>query len=149
MYEVVITNFHGNAFVRYRLGDLVEIVSMQDSGLNIKIPQMVFHARRDGIIAIGGFTRITEKFIPIAEESGLIVEIGAWVLEKACGQIHQWQKQTGMHTLKININISQRQFSQPEFLQQIQEVLGVTGLNPSSLNLEITEYVLMDNSDCA
>jgi len=87
------------------------------------------------------------EFIPIAEETGLILEIGRWVIEKACWQIRKWQNQTGIHELKISINISQRQFCQPEFLNQIQEVLQVTELNPFSLNLEITENVLMDNSE--
>lgn len=81
IYEVVITNFHGNAFIRYRLGDLIEIVAMQDSELDIKIPQMVFHARGDGIIDISGFTRITEKSILLALESTGVPTVG-WTARK-------------------------------------------------------------------
>lgn len=87
------------------------------------------------------------EFIPIAEETGLILEIGRWVIEKACRQIRKWQEQTRIPDLKISINIAHRQFCQPDFLNQIKEVLQVTGLNPFTLNLEITENVLMDNSD--
>lgn len=63
MYELVATNFHGNVFTRYRTGDLVEIVSLNDPGIRVDIPQMVFHARADGIIDIAGFTRLTEKAV--------------------------------------------------------------------------------------
>jgi hypothetical protein len=61
VYELVITNFHGGVFVRYRTGDLVEIVSTQDREIGVALPQMVFHARADGVIDVGGFTRLTEK----------------------------------------------------------------------------------------
>jgi hypothetical protein len=63
IYEVVVTNLHGNAFMRYRTGDFIEIVSLGDEELNIDIPQMQFYARVDGIIDIGGFTRLTEKSV--------------------------------------------------------------------------------------
>jgi hypothetical protein len=85
IYEVVITNFHGNAFVRYRLGDLVNIVSLRDTELNINIPQMVFHARGDGIIDISGFTRITEKSMLLAVESSGIPTAG-WTARR---EIHR------------------------------------------------------------
>jgi len=63
IYELVITNFHGGAFIRYRTGDLVEIVSMEDGEIDVHTPQMVFHARADGVIDLGGFTRLTEKAV--------------------------------------------------------------------------------------
>jgi len=81
IYEVVITNFHGNAFVRYRLGDLIEITARQDSELDIKIPQAIFYARADGIIDINGFTRITEKSIMLALESTGVPIVG-WTARK-------------------------------------------------------------------
>lgn len=71
VYELVITNFHGGIFVRYRTGDLIEIISFRDEELGIDIPQMIFHARADGVIDVGGFTRLTEKAVWQAiEESG-------------------------------------------------------------------------------
>jgi hypothetical protein len=63
VYELVATNFHGNVFTRYRTGDLVEIVSLNDPEIRVNIPQMVFHARADGVIDIAGFTRLTEKAV--------------------------------------------------------------------------------------
>jgi len=63
VYELVATNFHGNVFTRYRTGDLVEIVSLNDPEIKVDIPQMVFHARADGVIDIAGFTRLTEKAV--------------------------------------------------------------------------------------
>ncbi|MFC2024110.1 GH3 auxin-responsive promoter family protein [Chloroflexota bacterium] len=62
-YEVVITSFHGMPFVRYRLGDMIRIMSLRNEKLGIDIPQMAFHARADDIIDIAGFTRLTEKVI--------------------------------------------------------------------------------------
>jgi hypothetical protein len=63
VYELVITNFHGNIFTRYRTGDLVNIVSLRDNEVDVDIPQMTFHARADGVMDISGFTRLTEKTI--------------------------------------------------------------------------------------
>jgi len=82
VYELVITNFLGGVFVRYRTGDLIEIISMEDTELGIKTPQMKFHARADGVIDVAGFTRLTEKAIWEA-----IIESGVdhvdWVMQKA------------------------------------------------------------------
>jgi hypothetical protein len=63
VYELVITNFHGGIFMRYKTGDLVEVISLRDDELDIDIPQIVFHARADGVIDLGGFTRLTEKAV--------------------------------------------------------------------------------------
>jgi hypothetical protein len=71
-YEIVLTNFHGGAFVRYRIGDIVRITSLRNEKLNIDIPQMVFHSRADDRIDISGFGRLTEKVIWEAiENSGI------------------------------------------------------------------------------
>jgi hypothetical protein len=61
VYEVVVTNFNGGIFIRYKTGDLIKIISLEDKDLGIKIPQMSFHARADGVIDINGATRLTEK----------------------------------------------------------------------------------------
>ena len=90
------------------------------------------------------------KFIPIAEETGLIVQIGQWVLEEACRQMGQWQEQyPGARALQISVNLSSKQFVQPDLLGQIKKVLRETGLRPGSLKLEITESVVMENVDIA
>jgi phenylacetate-coenzyme A ligase PaaK-like adenylate-forming protein len=71
-YELVITNFHGGALVRYRNGDMVKITSLRNEQLNIDIPQMEFHSRVDDLIDIAGFTRLTERIIWQAiERSGV------------------------------------------------------------------------------
>ena len=71
-YEIVLTNFHGGAFVRYRIGDIIRITSLQNEQLNIDIPQMVFHSRADDRIDISGFGRLTEKVIWEAIENSSI-----------------------------------------------------------------------------
>jgi hypothetical protein len=81
VYELVITNFHGGVFVRYRTGDLVEIVSMEDPEIGVALPQMVFHARADGVIDVGGFTRLTEKAMWQAIEESEIPYV-EWTMRK-------------------------------------------------------------------
>jgi diguanylate cyclase (GGDEF)-like protein len=84
------------------------------------------------------------KFIPVAEESGLIVEIGKWVLETACLQSQAWQK-AGMPALSMAVNLSARQFADDNLLADVTETIQKTGMDPSQLELEITESMLMHN----
>lgn len=84
------------------------------------------------------------EFIPIAEETGLIVPIGNWVLKQACMQNQLW-KQMGFPRLTVSVNISVKQFQQPGFVHVVQEALRETGLPPNQLCLEITESVAMKN----
>jgi hypothetical protein len=71
-YEIVLTNFHGGIFVRYRIGDMIRVTSLRNGKLNIDIPQMVFHSRADNLIDVSGFGRLTEKLIWEAmENSGI------------------------------------------------------------------------------
>ncbi|PWW07112.1 diguanylate cyclase (GGDEF)-like protein [Paenibacillus cellulosilyticus] len=83
------------------------------------------------------------EFIPIAEETGLIVPIGRWVLEEACRQNKQWQD-SGFTPIVISVNISSRQFYDPLFTESLVSLLHRTGLAPQWLELEITEGVMMD-----
>lgn len=83
-------------------------------------------------------------FIPLAEETGLIVEIGDWVLQQACAQAMTWQ-QEGHAELQMAINISPRQFFRSDLLGSVQQVLQATGLDPQLLVLEVTESMLMEN----
>jgi diguanylate cyclase (GGDEF)-like protein/PAS domain S-box-containing protein len=86
------------------------------------------------------------QFIPLAEETGLIVPIGRWVLEEACRQTRRWQEaQPTMPPLAVSVNLSARQLQQPALVPEIAEVLAETGLDPSTLRLEITESVVMDD----
>jgi diguanylate cyclase (GGDEF)-like protein len=86
------------------------------------------------------------EFISIAEESGLIIPIGKWVMLEACYQVKKWQKENpDWENIRINVNISGKQITQSDFLEQVQQVLFLSGLKPSALKLEITESVLMEN----
>ncbi|MDO8863571.1 EAL domain-containing protein [Haliea sp. E1-2-M8] len=86
------------------------------------------------------------SFIPIAEETSLIVDIGAWVMEEACHQVASKWKVTAPE-LRLSVNVSTRQFLQSDFFDMITGVLDRTGMDPSRLALEITESHLMENID--
>ncbi len=87
------------------------------------------------------------EFIPLAEETGLIVPIGEWVLRTACLQARKWQMEG--HVVKIAVNLSPRQFQQQNLVTLIAEVLRETGLPPTLLELEVTEGIVMENVDVA
>lgn len=88
------------------------------------------------------------EFIPLAEETGLIVPLGYWVLRQACHQIKLWQTQyPSSPPLTVSVNISGKQFSEPDLIPQIRQILQDTKLNPQSLRLEITESVLIENTE--
>ncbi|MCF8178143.1 MAG: EAL domain-containing protein [Sulfuritalea sp.] len=89
-----------------------------------------------------------DKFIPIAEETGLIVSIGEWVLHEACRQAKAWHDM-GQDELRISVNLSARQFQQDDLLRQISSALQTSGLPSSSLELEITEGMLMEDPETA
>ena len=82
------------------------------------------------------------EFIPVAEETGLIVEIGRWVLREACRQNKEWQ-QAGLRPLRVAVNLSARQFRSIDLLDDIDAALAETGLTADSLELEITESMVM------
>jgi diguanylate cyclase (GGDEF)-like protein/PAS domain S-box-containing protein len=83
-------------------------------------------------------------FIPLAEETGLIVPIGEWVLKTACAQNKAWQD-AGIAELQVAVNLSARQFQQPDLVKMVTKVLEETGLEAQSLELEITETIAMQN----
>jgi diguanylate cyclase (GGDEF)-like protein/PAS domain S-box-containing protein len=84
------------------------------------------------------------KFIPVAEETGLIISIGEWVLRTACYQTQEWQAR-GFPPLRVAVNLSVRQFAQKNLAQMIAEILDETGLPAHCLDVELTESMLMDN----
>jgi diguanylate cyclase (GGDEF)-like protein/PAS domain S-box-containing protein len=85
-------------------------------------------------------------FIPIAEENGLILRLGEWVLEKACCQTQEWRNK-GFPPLRMAVNVSTRQLTQENFPSLVEQWLRVTGLSPDFLELELTESVLLQNTD--
>ncbi|MDO8596464.1 MAG: diguanylate cyclase, partial [Sulfuricaulis sp.] len=88
------------------------------------------------------------QFIPLAEETGLIVPIGEWVLRTACAQNKSWREQ-GLPPLRIAVNLSARQFAHETLLQDVAKVLSETGMDPVSLELEITESMVMHDPEHA
>jgi diguanylate cyclase (GGDEF)-like protein len=89
-------------------------------------------------------------FIPIAEETGLIVKIGRWVLNEACRQLSAWQEShPRAEPLSLSVNLSVKQFSQPDLLDQLSNALRGSGIPPSCLRLEITEAALIDKGEAA
>lgn len=87
-------------------------------------------------------------FIPIAEETSMILPIGTWVLSEACQQVRAWQlAYPSFHKLQVSVNISQLQFNQPDLLRVIKHELVSSTLAPECLNLEITENMLMENAE--
>ncbi len=85
------------------------------------------------------------EFIPLAEETGLILPIGQWVMESACQQLALWARRPEMEHLTMAVNVSARQFHQREFVDQVLGVLQRTGANPKRLKLELTESMLVQD----
>jgi diguanylate cyclase (GGDEF)-like protein/PAS domain S-box-containing protein len=89
-----------------------------------------------------------DQFIPLAEETGLIVPIGLWVMREACMAMRRWQVEfPTMPPLEVSVNVSVRQFREPDLRAQVAAILAETQLDPATLQLEITESVLMDDLD--
>lgn len=87
-----------------------------------------------------------DRFIPIAEESGLIVPVGLWVVREVCRQREEWRRQ-GLSVPKIAINVSPLQFMRVDFSAQVKEVLAELGASPDNLQIEVTETAVMRNMD--
>jgi EAL domain-containing protein (putative c-di-GMP-specific phosphodiesterase class I) len=91
-----------------------------------------------------------KEFISVAEESGLIIPIGRWILEEACKQARSWQKKLPQHEkLSISVNLSAKQLMHPALRGQLEDVLKKTGLNPRFLKLEVTESTVIERSETA
>src|SRR5690606_790340 len=87
-----------------------------------------------------------DRFIPIAEETGIILSLGDWVLREACTLQRSWQD-TSKDTLLIAVNISAIQFNHPDFVERVSRILESTGANPHCIELEITETAIMGSGD--
>ncbi len=90
-----------------------------------------------------------DEFIPVAEETGLIVHLGEWVLREACRQCRSYGRKAGRAPWHLAVNVSPRQFQQGNFLKTVVRTLDDTGFDPHRLNLEITETILMQNAESA
>lgn len=85
-----------------------------------------------------------EQFIPLAEETGLILPIGQWVMETACAQLKTWEQSALTRDLILSVNVSARQFHQPDFVSHVQDAVNHHAINPAHLKLELTESMLLE-----
>ena len=116
-------------------------VQVDQSGRTIGVEALIrWNDPRRGMIYPG-------EFIPLAEETGLILPLGAWVLQTACEQLARWANDPVMSTLTLAVNVSARQFRQPDFVDQVVEWLDRSGARADRLKLELTESVLVSDAD--
>ncbi|WP_206603123.1 GGDEF/EAL domain-containing response regulator [Leptolyngbya ohadii] len=155
-YEIFQPGMHRNAMALLQLEtDLRRAVERQELCLHY---QPIVSLRTRQVMGVEALVRwhhpqrgliSPAEFIPLAEETGLIVPIGSWVLREACRQLSQWQSEAGMkNLLVVHVNLSGRQFS-PQITEEVRQVLQETGLLAEQLKLEITETVLMENAELA
>ena len=85
------------------------------------------------------------RFIPVAEETGLILPMGEWVLQTACEKIRQWQNDPVLGALVLSVNVSAKEFNEVDYVRRVQHCLGRTGANPQRLKIELTESALATN----
>ncbi len=140
--------------VRERIHLETDLAEALDAGQFFLVYQPMVELRSERIVGVEALLRwrhpvsgvvSPEVFIPIAEENGLIIPIGRWVLEQACAQSVAW-KQRG-YPLNISVNASARQLERPEFVEEVRCALVACDMDPASLTLEITETALMRDPD--
>lgn len=156
-YEVFDITMHTSAIALLQLEtDLRRAIDRHEFRIHYQPIVSLFSGRINGFEALvrwqhpdRGLVSPTE-FIPVAEETGLMIPIGWWVLREACRQMHVWQVQFPANPpLTISVNLSGKQFSQPDLSEQIKQILQETSLDPRTLKLEITESVIMENAESA
>ncbi len=151
--EVFVPSMHEAALARLAVkGDLERALERGEFAL---VYQPIMNLETNRIAGVEALVRWNHPrrglvgptdFIPVAEETGLIVPLGRWVLERACWQAKTWQNGTFEH-LTMSVNVSARQIQEPAFVQEVADVLAATGLAPERLTLELTESVLMQDVD--
>ncbi|MFD2366416.1 EAL domain-containing protein [Pseudoduganella sp. GCM10020061] len=87
------------------------------------------------------------EFIPVAEACGLIIPLGRWALRSACTQLAHWHKRQAMRHLSVAVNVSAKQFRQPDFVGEVMSIVRESGIDPARLKLELTESVLVEDLD--
>ncbi len=160
-YEVFDRTMHQSAVAQLELEtDLHRAVENQEFQLYYQPIVSLSTNRITGFEALLRWSHPTrglvypDEFIPTAEEMGLIIPIGWWTLREACRQLRSWQEkgrgeESSLSPLTIHVNLSSKQFLQPDALCQIDQILQETGLDGHYLKLEITESCLLENPDAA
>jgi diguanylate cyclase (GGDEF)-like protein/PAS domain S-box-containing protein len=151
--EIFEPSMHAAALARLALkGDLERAVERGEFTL---LYQPIMNLRTGRISGVEALVRwehprrgvvVPTEFIPVAEESGLIVELGGWVLEEACRQAKAWDAERPS-SLTMSVNVSARQIQHPGFVDEVAKILQLTGLAPERLTLELTESVLLQDVD--
>ncbi len=148
---------HARALARVKLEDEIrQALERQELALHYQPILELDSGRIESVEALlrwehpGGELTLPSTFIPVAEETGLIVPLGWWTLERACRQALRWQEEHPSEPpLRISVNISGRQFSQPDVHEIVAGTLERTGLSGEGLHLELTETSVMKNPDAA
>jgi diguanylate cyclase (GGDEF)-like protein len=156
-YEMFDKTMHARAVSRLQLeSDLRQAVEEKQFSIYYQPIVALETGRFTGFEALVRWNHPTRglvspvDFIPVAEETGLIVPIGKWVLEEACVKVREWQQESPSHrALNLSVNLSARQVAQPDILEQVTNALQRSKLNPHCLKLEITESVVMENAEAA
>jgi diguanylate cyclase (GGDEF)-like protein len=156
-YEMFDQGMHARAVSRLRLeGDLRQAIEQKEFCIHYQPIVTIETGRLAGFEALVRWNHPEQglvppdEFIPVAEETGLIVPIGQWVLEQACMKLKEWQQQSPcFRLLSLSVNLSAKQMSQPDLVDQVKVALEASKLNPHCLKLEITESVVMENAEAA
>lgn len=156
-YELFDLEMHSRAVIRMRLeNDLRRAVERNEFRVFYQPIMGVSNCRLSGFEALVRWEHpdrgliAPSEFIPVAEETGLIVPLGAWILEESCRQMQSWHAQhPANRALTINVNLSSKQLIQSGLVQEVKTILERTGLPARSLKLEITESVVMENAELA
>jgi diguanylate cyclase (GGDEF)-like protein len=156
-YEMFDRAMHTDALIRLQLEtDLRRAVEQREFRLHYQPLVSLRTGRITGLEALlrwehpqRGLVQPSE-FIPIAEETGLIIRVGRWVINEACRQLMVWQKaHPRAEPLSVSVNLSVKQFNQSDLIEQIASAIRTTGIPPDSLRLEITEAALIDKGAAA
>ena len=150
-YEVFATGMLAEAVNRLRLeSDLLDALENQEFVLYYQPIVCLQTGQLEGFEALARWRRqdqefvLPSAFIPVTEEIGLIMSLGQWIFQAACQQLKIWQQQFPNYPLKMSINLSKRQFEQPDLVNQIATILQDVGVNGHSIWLEITESMVME-----
>ena len=152
-HEVFATKMHEQALKRLQLeADLNQAITNQEFELYYQPIISLATGMLSGFEALVRWQSPSRgfispgAFIPVAEETGLIVPMGKWILETACSQMQAWRREFAQaQSVVMSVNLSSRQFAQTDLIAQIQEALIITELDPANLKLEITESMVMDD----